>query len=91
VDGVKFRCPCINCLKGRRLDATQIRKHLLCDEFGPNYTTCAWHGEWLDLPSMCPNQEFVDSTINNQLKNIIRGIEVESFVQAHIYETCWVI
>jgi len=38
-DGVKFRCLCVNCLNGRRLDVNKIKEHLLCDEFLRSYTT----------------------------------------------------
>jgi len=27
-DEVKFRCPCVNCLNGRKLNATQVRNIL---------------------------------------------------------------
>jgi len=32
-DGVKFRCSCINCLNGNRLNVNKIREHILCDGF----------------------------------------------------------
>jgi len=32
-DEVKFRCLCVNCLNGRRLNVNKIKEHLLCDGF----------------------------------------------------------
>ena len=50
-DEVKFRCPCVNCLNGRKLNATQIREHLICDGFLRCYTTWIWHGEEMHFPT----------------------------------------
>jgi len=46
-DEVKFICPCVNCLNGRKLklNATQVRDHLICDGFLRSYTIWTWHGE----------------------------------------------
>jgi len=52
VDGVKFKCPCVSCLNGRRLNATEIREHLICDGFLQNFTIWTWHGELFDIVSM---------------------------------------
>jgi len=30
-DGVRIRCPYVNCLNGRILSVSKIREHLLCD------------------------------------------------------------
>jgi len=38
-NGVRIRCPCVNCLNGRILSVSEIREHLLCDGFLKNYTT----------------------------------------------------
>jgi len=32
-NGVRMRCPCVNCLNGRILYVSEIREHLLCDGF----------------------------------------------------------
>jgi len=32
-NGVRIRCPCVNCLNGRILSVSKIREHLLCDRF----------------------------------------------------------
>ena len=45
-DEVKFKCLCINCLNGRRLDVNKIREHLLCDGFLRSYTTWTWHVDY---------------------------------------------
>jgi len=51
-NGVKIRCPCVNCLNERILSVFEIREHLLCDGFLKNYTTWTWHGELLDLTTV---------------------------------------
>jgi len=40
-----FRYPCVNYLNGRKLNATKVRKHLICDGFLQSYTTWTWHGK----------------------------------------------
>ena len=37
-DEVKFRCLCVNYLNKRKLNATQVREHLICDGFLRSYT-----------------------------------------------------
>ena len=32
-NGVRIRCPCVNCLNGRILSISEIREYLLCDDF----------------------------------------------------------
>ena len=51
-DEVKFRCPCVNCLNARKLNATAIREHLICDGFLPSYTIWTWHGELIHIPNV---------------------------------------
>jgi len=41
-DEVKFRCPCVNHLNERKLNATQVRAHLICDGFLRSYTIWTW-------------------------------------------------
>ena len=36
---VRFRCPCINGLNGRKFVANKVKEHILCDEFLRSYTT----------------------------------------------------
>jgi len=38
-NGVRIRCPCVNCLNGRILSVSKIREHIFCDGFLKNYTT----------------------------------------------------
>jgi len=57
---VRMRCPYVNCLNGRNLDVSENRQHFLCDGFMKNYTTWTWHGEFLDMPSVCETHEYVD-------------------------------
>jgi len=48
-DEMKFRCPCVNCLSRRKLNATQVREHIICDGFLRIYTIWSWHGELIDF------------------------------------------
>jgi len=48
-NGVRIRCPCVNCLNGRILNVYEVREHLLCDGFLKNYTTWTWYDELLDF------------------------------------------
>jgi len=38
-NGVRIRCPCVNCLNGKILNVSKIRECLLCDGFLKNDTT----------------------------------------------------
>jgi len=85
-DGVKFRCPCVNCLNKRKLDVNKIRKHLLCDGFLQSYTTWTWHGELLNLPNVSVSKKYVRSTMddavhNDRLEDMIRDVRAESFAK----------
>ena len=91
VDGGKIRCPCVNCLNGRKLNVDKIREHLICDGFLKNYTTWTWHGELIDLRS---NEDeyfeqphaYEDANMDDRLEDMIRDVGVQSFAQAHAYE-----
>jgi len=37
-DEVKFRCPCVNYFNCKKLNATQVREHLISGGFLRNYT-----------------------------------------------------
>jgi len=65
-DEVKFRCPCVNCLNGRKLNATQVREHLTCDDFLRSYTIWTWHDELIDFPTISRIEHDVDSTMKEQ-------------------------
>jgi len=99
-DEVKFRCPCVNCLNERKLNATQVREHLICDGFLRSYTIWTWHGELIDFPTVSRTQHVVHSTMKEQrqkryeerveednMEDMIRDVGVEAFTQAHMYET----
>ena len=78
-DEVKFRCPCVNCLNARKLNATAIREHLICDGFLPSYTIWTWHGELIDFPTVSRTENFVDSIVEDQheedkLEDMIRDV-----------------
>ncbi|WVZ24161.1 hypothetical protein V8G54_002705 [Vigna mungo] len=92
-DEVKFRCPCVNCLNGRKLNATQIREHLICDGFLRCYTTWIWHGEEMHFPTDSQTENVTDSTMEedrpdkDKLEDMIRDVGAENFAKAHVYET----
>jgi len=65
-DDVKFRFPCVNCLKGRKLNATQVREYLICDGFLRSYTIWTWHGELIDFPTVSQTEHVVDSTMKER-------------------------
>jgi len=65
-DEVKFRCPCVNCLNGRKLNATQVREHLICDGFLRSYTIWTWHGELIDIPIVSRTEHVVHSTMKER-------------------------
>ena len=99
-DEVKFRCPCINCLNERKLNATQVREHLICDDFLRSYTIWTWHDELINIPTVSRTEHVVHSTMKERLQerceerveednmeDMIRDVGVEAFAQAHVYET----
>jgi len=81
-NGVKIRCPCVNCLNGRILSVFKIRDHLLCDGFLKNYTTWTWHGELLDLPIVREASEEVDFSMDDRFEDMICNVGAESFANA---------
>jgi len=99
-DEVKFRCPCVNCLNGRKLNATQVREHLICDSFLRSYTIWTWHDELIDIPIISRTEHVVHSTMKERqqkrceerveednMEDMILDVGIEAFAQAHVYET----
>jgi len=97
---VKFRCPCVNCLNGRKLNATQVRKHLICDGFLRSNTIWTWHGEIINIPTVSRTEHVVHSTLKelwqerceerveeDNMEDMILYVGIEAFAQAHVYET----
>jgi len=97
---VKFRCPCVNCLNGRKLNATQVREHLICDGFLKSYTIWTWNGELIDIPTVSRTEQ-LDSlrrlTMKEQrqerceervkednMEDMIQDVGVKAFAQAHV-------
>jgi len=83
-DEVKFRCPCVNCLNVRKLNATEIREYLICDAFLPSYTIWTWHDKLIDFPTISQTENVVDSTMEDRreedkLEDMIRDVSVEAF------------
>ena len=97
---MKFRCPCVNCLNERKLNATQVREHLICDGFLRSYTIWTWHDELIDFPTISQTEHVVHSTMKKRrqerceerveednIEDMIKDVGVEAFAQAHVYET----
>jgi len=63
---VKFRCPCVNCLNGRKLNATQVREHLICDGFLKSYTIWTWHGELIHIPTVSRSEYLANSSMKER-------------------------
>jgi len=72
-DEVKFRCPCVNCLNGRKLNATQVREHLICDGFLRSYTIWTWHGELIHIRTVSRIEYLDDSSMKERRE--VRGEE----------------
>jgi len=81
-NGVKIRCPYVNCLNRRILSISGIREHLLCDGILKNYTTWTWHGEMLDLPSVHGASKEVHFSMDDRLEDMIHDVGVQSFANA---------
>ena len=77
-DEVKFRCPCVNCLNGRKLNATQVREHLICDGFLRSYTIWTWHGELIDFPTVSRTEHVVDSTMEERREERVKEDNMET-------------
>ena len=65
-DEVKFRCPCVNCLNERKLNATQVREHLICDGFLRSYTIWTWHGELIHIPTVSRTEYLANSSMKER-------------------------
>ena len=64
------------------------------DGFLRSYTTWTWHGELLNLPCVSVSEEYVGSTMHEEvhddvnddrLEDMIRDVGAESFAKAHGY------
>jgi len=65
---MKFRCPYVNCLNGRKLNAIGIKEHLICDDFLQSYTKWTWHDELIDFSTISRTEHVVNSTMEDQLE-----------------------
>jgi len=101
-DEVKFKCPCVNFLNGRKLNATQVREHLICDGFLRSYTIWTWHGELIHIPTVSRTEYLANSSKKERreerceerveednMEDMIRDAGIEAFAQAHVYETMY--
>ena len=97
---MKFRCPCVNYLNERKLNATQVREHLICDGFLRSYTIWTWYNELINIPTVSRTEHIVHSTMKEQrqerceerveednMEDMIQDVGVEAFAQARVYET----
>jgi len=89
---VKFRCPCVNCLNKRKLNATTSREYLSCDGFLRSCTTWIWHDKLIDFPTVPRIENVVNSTVEDlleedKLNDMIRDVGTKAFVQVHVHET----
>jgi len=55
-----------NSLNGRKLNATQVREHLICDDFLRSYTIWTWHGELIRIPTVSRAEYFADSSMKER-------------------------
>jgi len=62
-DEVKFTCPCVNCLNGRKLNITQVREHLICDGFLRSYTMWTWHDKLIHIPTFSRTEYLANSSM----------------------------
>ena len=65
---MKFRCACVYYLNTRKLNATEIREHLICDGFLPSYTIWTWHSELIDISTISRTKNVMDTTIEDRLE-----------------------
>jgi len=91
-DEVKYRCPCVNCLNERNLNATQVREHFICDDFLRSYTIWTWHSELIDFPTISRTEYVVNSIMEERvqednMEDMIRGVGIEAFAPTHVYDT----
>ena len=92
---MKFRCPCVNYLNGRKLNATQVKEHLIYDGFLRSYKIWKWHDELIDFPTVSRTEHVVDSTMEegreerveeDNMEDMIQDVGLEAFAQAHVYK-----
>jgi len=65
-DEVKLISPCVNCLNARKLNATKITEHLICDGFLLSYSIWTWHDELIYFPTISQIENVVDSTMEDR-------------------------
>jgi len=93
---VKFRCPCVNYLSGRKLNATQVREHLICDGFLRSIQYGHGNSELIDFPIVSRNEYVIDFTMEERRKervqkdnmeDMIQDVGAKAFTQVHVYQT----
>ena len=81
---MKFSCPCVNYLNGRKLNATQVREHLICDGFLKSYTIWIWHGELIDFPIVFRIEHVVNSTMEEGHEERVEVDNMEDMIRVVI-------
>ena len=73
-----FYCPCVKCLNDRKLNAKEIKEHVLCDRFCKSYTKWVWHGVLLE--TQCVSQQGnVEMDMSDHIEDMIRDVGVKAF------------
>jgi len=80
-DEVKFRCPCVNCLNERNLNATQVREHLICDGFLRSYTIWTWHDKLIDFPNVSRTEHVVHSTMKERREERVEEDNMKDMIR----------
>ena len=83
-----FFYPCVKCLNRRRQSVNETRSHLICHDIIPNYIKLIWHGEFPDIPNVCPTQA-IHEDIGDRIEDMIHDLGQDTFEQAHapLYDT----
>ena len=84
-----FYCPCVLCLNEKRLSATDIYTHLICEGFCKSYTVWVWHGEEFNMQTSRHERMTFDDNetdMNDQIEDIIRDVGEEAFKKSQAYD-----
>ena len=75
----------VNFLNEKKLTATEIREHPICDSFLRSYKTC-WYDELIDFLNISWIERVVDFTMEDRLEDMIRNIGTK-LLPKRMYET----
>jgi len=74
---MKFVCPYVYCLNERKLNASKIREHIICDGFLRSYTT--WTYKLINFLIVAQTENVVVSTMEDRLQED----KLEDFIIYH--------